>query len=108
MLHELAHTRQNVASTVGRAGLQGKPFVNHQRFVLEHFVEQGQGLLRQGMAAHHQGRQSVEAVGHVARVLELLVDAAGCDRICAVHGGHAQHAHGQSGQGAASARLGIG
>ena len=98
---------QHVATVVGAACLQGKPFVQHQRVVLEQLVKARQGRFCQGMATAHQGRQGVEALGHVARVFDLLVGLAGPNAVARAARCQAQHGQGQPSQRAAPAAGGV-
>lgn len=90
------------------ARLQGKPLVDDQGFVLEQSVEAGQGRGGQLMAAGDQGCEGVEAVGHVAGVLETLVGLAGPDGIARGLGGDAQHVQGHAAECAAAGRHAVG
>ena len=84
MFQQLFDGGQNVAVLVRCAGLQRKPFVQHQGFVLEQGMEACQRRGCMVAAAADQGRQRVEAVGHVACVLEPLECLAGPDSVAAV------------------------
>jgi hypothetical protein len=102
MGHELAHRGQHVAVAIASAGLQGKPFVQHQSFVLEQGVKAGNSGDSQRVATIDQGAQGVEAVGHVACILEALQGFAGPDRVTRLPCGDAELAQGHAGQGAAA------
>ena len=108
VFEQLAHSGQHVATPVGRTGLQGKPFVDDQRLVVEHGVKALQRIGRQGAAADHQGRQRVEAVGHIAGVFEALVGFAGPHSVAAVRSRHTQHGERQAGQSAAARAQAVG
>ena len=108
MLHQLAHQGQHVAVAVGCAGLQGKPLVQCQGFVLEQRVEALQRGLGQFAAADHQGRQGIEAVSHVAGVFEALESLARPHGVAAVAGGQAQVGQRQPGQRAAAGAGAVG
>ena len=91
VLHQLQHLRQDVAAPVGRAGLQGKPFVQHQRFVLEQRMKACQRGCRQCVATADQRAERVGAVGHVAGVLETLQGLAWPDGVAGVLRCQTQH-----------------
>ena len=55
---------------LGRAGLEGKPFVDHQFFSREQAVKLGQGCLGMRVLGLYQGIDSAHAVGHVGGALE--------------------------------------
>ncbi|MNT82081.1 hypothetical protein D3C72_2217600 [compost metagenome] len=102
MLHELAHGGQHVAATVWRASLQRKPLVDDQGFVLKQGMEAGERGCSQFAAAGYEGRQGVEAVGHVAGRFEALIRLAGPDPIARLLRGDAQHVQCQSAERAAA------
>jgi hypothetical protein len=72
MLHELTHDRQNMAVVVRRAGLQAKPFVDHQGLIFEQGMEVCQSLGGQFMSTAYQCNEGIEAVGHVVSIFEGL------------------------------------
>jgi hypothetical protein len=91
--------------TAGRAlparrarGLQGEPLVEHQRLVAQRVKRSSARAASGGRCP--PGLQGVQAVGHVAGVLEALVGLAGPDGVAL--GGQAQHGQGLAGQGAAA------
>ena len=92
VLHELTHDGQNMAVAIRCAGLQAKPFVDHQGLVLEQGMEHLECLGGQFMATDHQGNEGIEAVGHVVRIFESLQGFAGPNRCAFVYGSQTQHA----------------
>ncbi len=108
VLHQQAHHGQHAAVALGRMGLQGEPLVQRQRLVAEQAVKPRQRARRQLVAAVDQRAERVQAVGHVAGVLDALVGLAGPHAVAAGGGAQAQHVQRQAGQRAAAAGHRIG
>ena len=105
--HELSHSGQYIATAIRCSGLQGKPLVQHQVFVLEQGVKTSQSRCCKGVPAAHQGLQCVGAVRHVAGVLEALQRLSGPYGVARLGGGQTQVRQRHAGQCASPCKNGI-